>query len=111
MPHVDNRHKKVRSYELKPTSILLKDRLFRVNDISTEGIGIILEEKGPRFFIGERLEEIPLPLQSGPVTLKGFVTHISVTDSGTIYGIRFLFSGDDFNSIVQFKKERTHPLH
>ena len=107
MPKIDNRREKNRSYDLEPTSILLKDRLFRVNDISTEGIGIILEDKGPRFFIGERLEEIPIPLQSGPVILKGFVAHISVTDSCTICGIRFLFSGDDFDSIVQFRKERT----
>ena len=111
MPHIGNRRKNLRSYNIKPTSILLKDRLFRVRDISTEGLGIILEEKGPRFFIGERLEKIPIPLQSGPVILKGFVTHISVTDSCTICGIRFLFSGDDFNSIVQFKKERSLPPH
>ena len=107
MPNLPNKRKNERNHDLKPTSIILKNRLFRLNDISTEGIGIILEKDGPRFFIGERLEEIPIPLQGGTVNVKGAVTHISINDTCTVCGIQFLFSGDEFNSMVQFKKERT----
>ena len=101
-----NERKSERNYELKPTRIELKGRLFQVNDISSDGIGIILEENGPRFFMGERLENIPIQLQSGTVNIKGLVSHISVTTACTICGINFLFSSDEFKSILQFKKER-----
>lgn len=106
MPNFRNKRKNERAYDLKPTRIMLKGQLLRVNNISNEGIGIILEEGGPRFFIGERFEKIPIPLQSGTVNIKGIVSHISTTATATVLGIRFLFSGEEFNSIIQFKKER-----
>ena len=106
MPNLRNKRKSERVYDLKPTRIMLKGQLFRVNNISNEGIGIILEEDEPRFFIGERFEKIPIPLQSGTVNVKGIVSHISTTTAFTVLGIRFLFSGEEFNSIIQFKKER-----
>lgn len=106
MPDFRNKRKSERAYDLKPTSIVLKGQILRVANISNEGIGIILEETGPRFFIGERLEQIPIPLQSGTVNVKGIVSHISVTAAHTVLGIRFLFSGEEFNAIIRFKKER-----
>ena len=109
MSNVPNKRKSERAYEVKPTGIMLKGRIFQVNDISSEGIGIVLEEDGPRFFIGERLEKIPIPLQNGTVKVKGIVSHISITTTCTLCGIRYLFSGDEFNAIIQFKKERTDP--
>ena len=107
MPKLNSKRKSERAYDLKPTFIDLKGQRFHVSDISNEGIGIVLEEGGPRFFTGERLEKIPLPLQNGTLDLKGAVTHISITGTGTICGIRFIFSGSEFKSIVQFIKERT----
>jgi len=107
MPKSGSKRKSERAYDLIPTFIDLKGRRFQVSDISSEGIGILLEDDGPRFFTGERLEKIPLPLQNGTLNLKGAVTHISVTGAGTVCGIRFVFSGNEFNSIVQFVKERT----
>lgn len=106
MPNPRNQRKSERTYDLKPTSITLKGQLFQVNDISSEGIGIILKPDSPRFFIGERLENIPIPLESGTVKLNGIVSHVSVTAVSEICGIRFLFSGDEFNTVLQFKKER-----
>ena len=106
MANPRDKRKAKREYHLKPTTIRLKERPMRVNDISNEGIGLALEADGPRFFIGERVEKIPLPLENGPVYLKGIVSHISVNSSGTVCGIRFQLSGDEFQTVVRFKKER-----
>lgn len=106
-PH--NKRSAGRVYALKPTTILLKNRMLRVSDISSEGIGIVLDNNGPQFVTGERLENIPIPLHSGTVSLKGVVSHISVTAAHKICGIRFDFSGNDFGAAVQFKRERTLP--
>ena len=107
MPKPGSKRKSERAYDLIPTYIDLKGRRFLVSDISSEGLGILLEDDGPRFFTGERLEKIPLPLENGTLNLKGAVTHISVTGTGTVCGIRFIFSGNEFDAIVQFIKERT----
>jgi len=104
-PKIRNRRKNKRIEKIKPTQILLKGCLLRVNDISSEGIGMILEKDGPNFFIGERLDAIPLSLHSGTVNLKGTVSHISVKAANTVLGIRFLFNEEEFNALVQFKKE------
>jgi len=106
-PDLGDKRKNGRAYELKPTSIMLKGRLLRVNDISSEGIGVVLEKDGPQFFIGERIEKIPIPLQSGTMDLKGTVSHISINVANTVLGIQFLFGEQDFDAIVRFKKERT----
>ena len=106
-PDLRNKRKNGRAYELKPTSIMLKGQSLRVNDISSEGIGVVLEKDGPRFFIGERIEKIPIPLQSGTMDLKGTVSHISINAANTVLGIQFLFGEQEFDAIVRFKKERT----
>jgi hypothetical protein len=99
-----------RMYALKPVRITLKGHPFQLNDISVEGIGIVLDKDCPQFFIGERIEKIPIPLQSGTVYLMGIVSHISVNANCTVCGIRFLFNGEDFLALVQFKKECTDPI-
>ncbi|MDF1593425.1 MAG: PilZ domain-containing protein [Desulfobacterales bacterium] len=110
MADARNKRSNDRTYALKPVSITLKDHPFQLNDISNEGIGIVLEKDGPQFFIGERLEKIPIPLQSGTVNLAGIVSHISVSANGTVCGIRFVFNREDFPLLVQFKKECTDPI-
>ena len=110
MADTRNKRKNERTYALKPVRIILKDHHFQLNDISIEGFGIVLDKDGPQFFIGERIEKIPIPLKSGTVYLMGIVSHISVNANYTVCGIRFLFNGEDFPSIVQFKKECTDPI-
>ena len=110
MPDSRNKRKNERTYALKPVGIALKNHLFQLNDISNEGMGIVLDKEGPQFFIGERIEKIPMPLQSGTVFVAGTVSHISVTADCTVCGIRFVLNGDDFLAVVQFKKECTDPI-
>jgi hypothetical protein len=77
-----------------------------VNDLSSGGIGVVLEQDGPDFVIGERLDRIPLELTAGPVNLQGVVSHISVSTDQTICGIRFLLTDDQFDTVIQYRKER-----
>jgi len=106
MPAPANQRKNRRAYRLKSTRIALKGTFFELHDISSGGIGVVLEEDAPGFITGERLDKIPLELTNGPVSLKGVVSHISVSTSKTVCGIRFLLTGDDFDTVMQFKKER-----
>jgi len=106
MPVPPNQRKNQREYHLKPTRIALKDAFLEVNDISNGGIGVVLEKDGPDFITGERLDPIPLELTDGRVHLQGVVSHISVATDKTICGIRFLLTGDQFDTVIQFKKER-----
>jgi PilZ domain len=108
MPKESDRRTSRRNYTLKPTRIRLKGHEFEIHDLSGDGVGIILDKNGPRFVIGERLDTIPISLQSGTVSIEGVVSHISITSKFTICGIRFLFRTDEFKSIVQFIKERAY---
>lgn len=107
MPDRVYRRKSKRVPALKLTHITLKGYSFQVSNISSEGIGVILDKNGPGFFIGERLDQIQIPLKAEPIAIDGVVTHISVTTTGTVCGIRFLYQGEEFDAILQFKKERT----
>lgn len=101
-----DKRKSRRVFQLKPTRVRLKEHSFVVHDISHGGMGILLEEDGPHFFMGERLQGISLPLAGGAVSLDGVVSHISVTAEKRVCGIRFLLRGDDFDSVIRFRKER-----
>ena len=101
-----NKRKSGRYYRLKPTTIHLKGSQFELNDISSEGIGIVIRENSPQFINGERLDKVPIPLKKGTIHLKGVVTHISVTSESKICGIKFQFEEGEFKYIIQFKKER-----
>ena len=106
MPVPANQRENKRVYRLKPTWIALKGAFLEVNDISSGGIGVVLEKDGPEFNTGERLDPISLELTDGPVDLQGVVSHISVATGKTVCGIRFLLTGDQFDRVIQFKKER-----
>jgi len=101
----NNRQNK-RAYHLKPTKIALKGTFIELNDVSNGGIGFILQEGGPEFVTGERLDDIPLELTDGPVSLQGVVSHISVLTDKTVCGIRFTLTGDQFDAVMQFQRER-----
>jgi hypothetical protein len=114
MGTASNRRQAERIYTIKPTDIVLKGTSYRINDISNEGIGLVLEDENPTFFMGERIDAIPLRMTTRTITLKGIVTHMSKSAAGTICGIRFLFQdSEEFKAALQFKEERRSegPLH
>jgi hypothetical protein len=101
------KRKSERTADILPTTIEVKGHRCRVSDIGSEGIGVIIEEGGPRLVVGERIDAIVIRLASGPMTIEGVVTHLSRTTTRLICGIRFLFVDDEFDRIRQFKKERS----
>jgi hypothetical protein len=107
MENSQNKRQADRLYSIKPTRIHLMGKAYRLKDISEGGLGIIVD--GPyTFFIGQRIDSIPLQLNDEAVYLKGTVTHISKTQLHYICGIRFIFSGiEEYESLARFKKERT----
>ncbi len=106
MPGQRDKRQSKRITSLKPTYILLKGQRLRVSDISNDGIGIVLGDDAPPFSIGERLAEIPIPLESGSVAVQGIVSHISLSAAGKTCGIQFLFSGTEYDAVMRFKNER-----
>ncbi len=100
-----DKRKSSRVSTLKPTRIRLKGQAFDVSDISNDGIGIMLTDESPPFSIGERLPEIPLPLEDGTVNVQGVVSHISYTTAGRLCGIHFVFDGAEYDAVMRFKNE------
>jgi len=107
MENSQNKRKNDRLYSIKPTHIHLMEKAYWLNDISEGGLGIIVD--GPHtFFLGQRIDSIPLQLNDGTVYLKGTVAHINKTELNYICGIRFIFTGiQEYESLARFKKERT----
>lgn len=101
-----NKRKTNRLYSIKPTMINLKGKEYRLNDIATEGLGIIVD--GPHtFFSGQRFDNITLQLNNGPISLKGIVTHITKNEINYICGVRFILAGiEEYKSAERFKNER-----
>ena len=72
--------------------LLLILEVFLLNDISNEGIGIVVD--GPdAFFLGQRVAAIHFPAENQDIPLNGIVSHISKNDQGFLCGIRFVYSG------------------
>lgn len=65
MTNPENNRKTTRTYPIKSTEILLKGKQYRLNDISNEGLGIIIEGDAHTFFMGQRINRIPLQLAQG----------------------------------------------
>jgi hypothetical protein len=101
------KRKNQRTAHLKPTQIMLKNHSYQIKDISNNGVGIILDKDNPQFFIGERIEDIPISLSTGIINVRGVVSHISVTLTQKICGVMFLLTGEEFKSVIQFKNERS----
>jgi len=105
-----NQEKDRRTYcrecNLKPTEVVIKNRIFQLNDISNEGVGVLVNGEEKAFHLGERIEKICLPSRGGEVTLSGVVTHMSRTDAAIVCGIRFLFkSSDEFDAVSRFMED------
>jgi hypothetical protein len=106
MTNPENKRKTARAYPLKPTEIVLKGKAYRLNDISSEGLGIIVEEDAHTFFMGQRIDQIPLQLEQGTEYLKGVVAHLTKNELNSVCGIRFLFGNrKEFESVQKFQKE------
>lgn len=104
-----DQRKNDRSYPLKSTDIEIKGTSYRINDISTEGIGLVVDDSSPTLFMGQRIESIPISVQAKTLCLSGVVAHISKTKDGCVCGIRFLFvNAKEFEHAKSFMKDRTH---
>ncbi len=104
MGNSKNKRKADRLYSIKPTQIKLLGKEYTLNDISEAGLGIIVDDPHT-FFLGQRIDVIPLQINDSTVSLKGAVAHINKTVSNYICGIRFIFSGiEEYNAVGQFKK-------
>ena len=96
-----------RTVALKPTDIVIGEMSYRLNDISNEGIGIVVDASGHPFHIGQRIEAIPIALETGDRQLSGVVAHITKTSKHVLCGNRFLLrDGDELSAVVRFRQER-----
>ncbi|MBW1840287.1 MAG: PilZ domain-containing protein [Deltaproteobacteria bacterium] len=101
-----NKRKTDRLYSIKPTQIQLKGNVYTLNDISTEGLGVIVDDPHT-FFSGQSFDAIPVKLSDNTVFLKGIVTHITKNERNYVCGIRFLLAGiEEYKLVTRFKKER-----
>jgi hypothetical protein len=87
-----NRRQTTRTETIASAMVVIGKERFRLNDISNEGIGIVVE--GPdTFVLGQRIEAIHFPTEHQDIPLNGIVSHISKNDLGFLCGIRFVYSG------------------
>lgn len=105
-----NRRQSNRTVSLKPTTVAVRGKTYRLHDISPEGIGLIIEDGAALFFSGQRIASIPVSTAAGTRYLKGVVAHISRTHIGQVCGIRFLFeSAGELDHVKRFRQERELP--
>lgn len=95
----NNRRESVRNGNHTGIMVAIGDKRFQLNDISSEGIGIVVA--GPdAFFLGQRIDSIHFTNMDADRTLNGIVSHITKNDQGFRCGIRFVFSGSrDFKFV------------
>lgn len=92
MLKMENRRQTIRIETKTSTMVVIGKERFLLNDISTEGIGIVVD--GPdAFCLGQRVEAIHFPTENQDMPLNGIVSHISKNDQGFLCGIRFVYSG------------------
>ena len=94
-----NRRQTTRSTTQYGAIVTIGKERFLINNISSEGIGIVVE--GPdTFFLGQRIEAIRFPKENPELHLEGIVSHSSKTDRGYVCGIHFVFSRtEDFTFV------------
>jgi len=91
-----------RTYPPQLKKVLINDKLFLLNDISREGIGVLIENSSD-FSIGQRIMSIFLENHADVQPLIGIVNHMSQNDSGIVCGIRFDFRNSaEFDYIEKF---------
>ena len=86
-----NRRQTIRSTTQYGAIVTIGKERFLINNISSEGIGIVVE--GPdTFFLGQHIDAIRFPKENPEMRLQGIVSHTSKTDRGYVCGIQFEFS-------------------
>lgn len=85
-----------RTYPPEPKKILINEKKFILNNISTEGIGVLVGDS-LGFSLGQRITFILLEDHADAQPLIGIVNHMSQNESGIICGIRF-----DFRNKTEF---------
>ena len=88
-----NRRTSDRTHLPEPQKILINEKRFILNDISREGIGVLIEDS-LGFSLGQRITSILLENHADAQSLIGIVNHISQNDAGIICGIRFEFQNN-----------------
>ena len=102
-----NRRTSNRTYPLETKNILINERLFILNDISREGIGVRIETSSD-FSLGQRIASISLENHADAQPLAGIVNHMSQNDFGTVCGIRFEFrNSTEFDYVEKIRRELT----
>ena len=96
-----NRRTSHRRYPSETITIRINEKQFLLNDISREGIGVLIENS-IEFFIGQRIASIFLENHAEALPLMGIVNHMSEKDSGIVCGIRF-----DFRNTSEFEYVET----
>lgn len=109
MTQPKNKRASGRTYALKPTQLEIRGQRYRLNDISAQGIGLIMEKtRQPSFFIGQRIEAIPIQQARKTQWISGVVAHISTHADRCVCGIRFQFTRpEQFEHVKAFVAERT----
>jgi c-di-GMP-binding flagellar brake protein YcgR len=95
-----NRRTSDRTHPPEPQKILINEKRFILNDISREGIGILVEDS-LGFSLGQRITSILLESHTDAQLLSGTVNHMSQNESGIICGIRFDFRNNTEFDYVQ----------
>ena len=90
---------------VRPAQAGLKGNEHRLNDISAEGLGIIVD--GPLTLSpGQRFDDSGLRLNDGAVWLTGIVTHITKNERNTVRGILFQHAGiEECTSAQRFRDD------
>ena len=102
-----NRRTSNRTYPLETKNILINERLFILNDISREGIGVRIETSSD-FSLGQRIASISLENHADAPPLVGIVNHMSQNDFGIVCGIRFEFRNSiEFDYVEKISRELT----
>ena len=104
-----NRRTSDRTYPPEPKKILINDKRFILNDISREGIGVLVEDSFD-FSLGQRITSILLESHADAQPLIGIVNHMSQNESGIICGIRFDFRNNiEFDYVENINQSLTMP--
>lgn len=100
-----NRRTSNRTYPPETKNILINEKLFILNDISREGIGVLIETSRD-FSLGQRIDSIFLESHADAPSLVGIVNHMSQNDFGIVCGIRFEFRNSiEFDYVEKYRRE------
>lgn len=104
-----NRRTTDRTYPPAQKQILINEKRFILNDISREGIGVLVEDS-LGFSLGQHITSILLEDHTDAQPLIGIVNHMSQNESGIICGIRFDFRNNtEFEYVEKINQSLTVP--